>query len=814
MERDRIRFREARMVPVGGGAQKLWKRRVVWLLALLGALAALARGGAWLPSVHAEEAGPTNHLAKELSPYLRAHAHNPVDWFPWGPEAFAKAKREGKPIFLSIGYAACHWCHVMERESFEDRGIAGQLNTGFVAIKVDREERPDVDELYITAVQLSGERTGWPLSVFLTPEGKPFLGATYLKRDDFAELLRKVHEIWADPVKRKPVEESAARLAAAVGEAALRPPQKGSVTPALIPSAAQTLLTELDSENGGFGGAPKFPPAARLDLLLAEHAHRPNPAALRAVKLTLDRMARGGLYDQVGGGFHRYSVDAAWRVPHFEKMLYDNAQLASLYLRAFQVTKNLEYRRIGMETLDFALRELRDPKGGFRSSLDADSLGPTGEREEGHFYTWTPAETEAVLGKADGALFNRIYGIKSVTALTTGEGVDGRAIPNLLARPLEAWATELKTTPTALRTRLGGMRTRLRAAREKRSRPLTDDKVLANWNGLMIRALAQAYDATGEERYQQAALEAAEFVLGTMRPGGKLIHAWRAGQSGSTVFLDDYATMILALLELRRLSPPGAALAGEDRWLAEARSLAKGMVTEFWSPEVTAFYSTPRNHETLLARPGNPVDSATPSGQSLAALALARLARLTGEAEYQNRARVVLDGYATDMKRYPTAMPVMLLATDAFFTTDASAPPLPTAQPRGPAREAAVVVTLEGAPATVKPGAEFVVTVRLALGPGWHVNANRAAPEMIPTQVTALPPFRLLGAEYPKPETLSASYAKTPLQVYKGTAAIRVRLKAEAGAKLEALRLRVRFQACNEQVCLRPEERVLTGSFP
>jgi uncharacterized protein YyaL (SSP411 family) len=804
------------MVPVGKGAGK---RRVVWLLALLGALLALAGSSAWLPRAHAEESRPASRLATELSPYLRAHAHNPVNWYPWGPEAFAKAKRENKPIFLSIGYAACHWCHVMEQESFADTGIATQLNAGFVSIKVDREERPDVDELYITAIQLSGERTGWPLSAFLTPEGKPFFGATYIKRDEFAELLRKIHETWSDPAKRKPVEESAARLAAAVGEAALRPPQKGSASPALVSGAVQALLADLDAENGGFGRAPKFPPPARLELLLAEHARKPNPAAIRAVKLTLDRMARGGLYDQVGGGFHRYSVDAAWRVPHFEKMLYDNAQLASLYLRAHQVTKSAEYRRIAVETLEFALRELRDPKGGFRSSVDADSLSPTGEREEGRFYTWTPAETVAVLGKVDGALFNRIYGIKAVTALTAGEGVDGRAIPNLLARPLEAYATELKTTPTALRTRLAGMRTRLRTARVHRTRPLTDDKVLANWNGLMIRALVLAYDVTSEERYRKAALETAEFVLAGMCPGGRLVHTYRDGKTGTTVFLDDYASMILALLDLRALNPPGAALAGEDRWLAEARTLAKGMQAAFWDAQATAFYTTPRDHEPLLARPGNPVDAATPSGQSLAALALARLARITGEAEYRDRVRVVLDGYATDMKRYPTAMPAMLLAANSFFTADPSEPEkvVPPAFPGGLpgllGSTPPVTVKLEDAPTTLQAGQEFTVTVRLVMGAEWHVNANPAAAEMIPTQVTALPgPFRLLGAEYPKPTTLQAPYAKTPLLVYQGTVAIRVRLKAEAGAKPEALRLKVRYQACNEQLCLRPEERIVTPS--
>ncbi|HTE16757.1 MAG TPA: thioredoxin domain-containing protein, partial [Armatimonadota bacterium] len=395
-----------------------WLRPPMCVALLLLAAAGLLRmGGAGaadpFPPGTPPVSGRSNHLSGESSPYLLQHAHNPIDWYPWGPEAFEKAKREGKPIFLSVGYSACHWCHVMERESFEDEGVAKVLNDYFVAVKVDREERPDVDELYMTAVQLLTGRGGWPMSVFLTPEGRPFHGGTYFPRTDFSELLREVREAWINPEKRVQIDAQAERLAKAIGAAAVRPPARGAASPALVPSAVAAYLTQLDTTNGGFGRAPKFPPPLRLALMLAEHRRTPDPRVLRAVTLTLDRMARGGLYDQVGGGFHRYSVDEKWAVPHFEKMLYDNALLSWIYLEASRVTGNSYYERIGAETLDFVLRELQDPDGGFWSTLDADSPGADGAKGEGQFYLWRPAETVAVLGKRDGDLFNRIYGISA-----------------------------------------------------------------------------------------------------------------------------------------------------------------------------------------------------------------------------------------------------------------------------------------------------------------------------------------------------------------------------------------------------------------
>jgi len=768
-------------------------------LALLAALflgaAAWAFQGAKAP---ARAPKHTNRLSKETSPYLLQHQHNPVDWYPWGPEAFEKAKREGKPIFLSVGYSSCHWCHVMERESFEDEGIAAQLNADFVPIKVDREERPDVDEIYMAAVQLTTGRGGWPMSTFLTPEAKPFYGGTYFRRDDFAELLRKVKEAWAKPETRQQLEEGAERLAQAIGQATARAPDAGAVTPALLEPAVRSLMEQFDPKEGGFSAAPKFPPATRLSLLLAQHRKKPDPELLKAVTLTLDRMARGGLYDQVGGGFHRYSVDEKWLVPHFEKMLYDNALLATVYLEAYQTTRKPDYRRVAVETLDFVLRELRDPApaqaggGGFWSSLDADSDGGKGEREEGKFYVWTPEQVIAVLGKADGALFNRVYDV------TPAGNFEGHSIPNRIAKPVEAWAREMKTSPEALWKRLDALRAKLRTARETRVRPPLDDKVLANWNGLTIRALALGYDVTGEARYRQAAETAAEFLLSRMRKDGKLVHSYRKGRTQPQAFLEDYSFVTVGLLELHRAT-------GEARWLKEAEALARGMVTDFWDTKTGTFYSTPRGHETLLARPSSPDDNATPSGQSMAVLALVRLSRRTGDAGLRATAQQALDHTATSMKRFPAAMPGMLLATHTYFTPDDG--------DAAPGKAAGPVAAVASGPASVRVGQEFEATVRLTIQPGWHINAQKPSdPSLVPTQVEAAGgPFKVVSAAYPPAQQLKLGISPQPMAVYTGKPEIRLKLKPLPGAEKAAeLRLRLRYQACDDQVCQRPVETVLT----
>jgi len=733
---------------------------------------------------------PLNRLRHETSPYLLQHASNPVDWYPWGPEAFAKAKAEGKPIFLSVGYSSCHWCHVMERESFEDDGIARQLNERFVAIKVDREERPDVDEIYLLAVQTLTGRGGWPMSVFLLPDGRPFHGGMYYKPIEFAELLRAVHESWTQPDKRRLVEQQAEKLAAAIAGLAAQARPAGDLTPAILGSASRIYPETFDERNGGFGDRPKFPPSNKLLLLLAEHARKPDPQTLRMVTVTLDRMARGGLYDQVGGGFHRYCVDSRWLVPHFEKMLYDQALLARTYLRAAAATDSAFHRRIGRETLDFALRELRDPKGGFWSAFDADSRNSKGEREEGLFYVWTPRQVVEVLGEPDGALFNRLYGI------TPGGNWEGKSIPNLLPRSLEGWAKELKTTPAALEARVDALRSRLAAGRAKRPRPNLDDKVLANWNGLMIQALAAGYEVTGDARYRDAAAAAADFVLTHMRKDGRLLHSWRAGRAQPQAFLEDYAFVVQGLLDLHEAG------GGPER-LEQAATLARRMVADFWDETSGTFFATPHHHEKLIARLPSPEDGATPSGLGAAALALVRLGRHQGAPEFTAPARRLLESYATDMKRHPHAVPTLLLAAHALFA--------PQVVAQQPTAEKPVVLSLGKTPAALKAGQTYDLEVKLRLAPGWHVNSDRPGnPDMVPTKVEALAPFTLVSAVYPPAKTVMVSFSDTPLKVFEGEVVIKVKLRAEKGAeKAKEVRLKVGYQPCDDQVCLRPTTETL-----
>jgi hypothetical protein len=731
----------------------------------------------------------TNRLIHETSPYLLQHAHNPVNWYPWGEEAFEKAKQEDKPIFLSIGYSSCHWCHVMERESFADEGIAALLNDNFIAIKVDREERPDVDEIYMTAVQMMSGQGGWPMSSFLTPDGKPFFGGTYFPRDEFADLLNRIHEAWTDPAKRKQIDELAERVGGAIGQAASHTPPAGTVSPALFGPVVKSYLEQFDKQDGGFGPAPKFPPSMCLALMLAEHRKKPDPQLLHAVTFTLDRMARGGIYDQVGGGFHRYSTDEKWLVPHFEKMLYDNALLSWIYLEAFRDTQNSYYRRIATETLDFILRELHDPQGGFWSTLDADSEG-----EEGKFYVWSPQEVISVLGKADGELFNRIYDI------TPAGNFEGRSIPNLIAKSVDEWAKELNTSPNRLWQRLDAMRARLLAVRGKRVRPGLDDKVLTSWNGLMIRSFALGYDVTGEERYREAAESAAAFLLSTMRKDGKLRHSYRQGKTQPQAFLEDYSFLIVGLLELHRAT-------GKGRWLKEAQALTHVMISGFWSERDGSFYSVPHDHEVLLARLNSAEDSATPSGQSMAALALVQLARRSEDADLRAKAQRILNTYVVIMQRYPAAMPNMLLAAHQYFTpTDRTATQIQ--------KELPVQVSLAGMPSSVKPGQTFEVSVQFAVRPGWHIHAEKPAdPSLIGTRVEpAAGPFQLVSATYPAARTVRLGFRSEPLRVYTGDAVVRLRLRALPGARAEALRLRVRYQACNDRICERSIEKLLTPS--
>jgi uncharacterized protein YyaL (SSP411 family) len=597
----------------------------------------------------------TNHLAGQTSPYLLQHADNPVDWYPWGDEALNRARSEHKPIFLSIGYAACHWCHVMAHESFEDPATAALMNENFVSIKVDREERPDLDGIYMAATQALTGSGGWPMSVFLTPDLKPFYAGTYFPPEprynmpSFKDVLASLAEAW----KKQP--EEVERVSGKVVEhlkAANAPNAAGQrLAQHELESITKGLLDGYDWGYGGWGNAPKFPQPMLIEFLLrrAVEKRAGGEDALRAALHALKAMARGGMYDVVGGGFARYSTDNFWRVPHFEKMLYDNAQLARAYLHAWQMTRDAFYKHILVETLDFVQREMTDAEGGFYSSLDADSEG-----EEGKYYVWTRDEIRnALKDDADFDLFSAAYGV------TERGNWEGRIV---LQRALddESLAARFKMMPDEVRAVLDRSHRLLLAKREQRVRPGTDDKVLVAWNGLMLEAVAEAARFLDEpdlkQRYLDMAQRNAAFLLDRTRVGGKLRRAYRAGRGGSIAFLEDHAALIYGLLALYQAD-------FDNRWFAAARELADEMIADFADAE-GGFFDTPASGEPLLLRPKEMQDNATPSGNALACEALLRLASLTGRGEYRDRAEAGIAQAADTIRRFPTAFGRWLNAAD------------------------------------------------------------------------------------------------------------------------------------------------------
>jgi len=603
-----------------------------------------------------------NHLANETSPYLLQHANNPVDWHPWGPEALALSKKLNKPIFLSIGYSACHWCHVMEHESFENETIAKSLNEKFVCIKVDREERPDLDQLYMNAVQIMTGRGGWPMSVFLTPQLKPFFAGTYWppKRSrgmaGFDEVLVDVSKAWE--TNREAVVSTSDKLTAELGKLDQQG-GGGALSEELLAHAVEQFRQTFDSTHGGFGSAPKFPSPMGLQLLLRYWHRKRDKQALKMVQVTLDRMAAGGIYDHLGGGFARYSVDARWLVPHFEKMLYDNAQLAVTYLEAYQVTGDEGYARVVRETLDYTLRDMTDDGidgkgGGFYSTEDADSEGV-----EGKFYVWTPAELRAVLGDAAAATFANVYDV-------TDQGNFEHANILNLPKSIEQHAKTLRRDVDDLHKELAESRTKLFAAREPRIHPAKDDKVIVAWNGLMIDAMARAGAVLGEPRYIDAAVKAADFLLTQLRrEDGRLLHTWRHGQAKIDAYLDDYANLAYGLVSLYEAT-------FDPRHLDEAIVLMQTVLDHFsdnTGPDGrgAGFYFTADDQEALLVRSKDFTDNAVPSGNAMAATVLVRLGKLTGKQSYLDTAEATMRQAASLMQRAPSATSQMLLAVDLYL---------------------------------------------------------------------------------------------------------------------------------------------------
>lgn len=582
-----------------------------------------------------------NRLAGESSPYLLQHAHNPVDWYPWGPEALATAKAEDKPIFLSIGYSACHWCHVMEHESFENEHIAQIMNELFVNIKVDREERPDLDAIYMDAVVAMTGQGGWPMSVFLTPNGVPFYGGTYFPpaprfgRPGFEQVLKSVAHAYHH--QKEDVAKNGQALMARL-KAAIPLQAEGSPDPAVPELAVSALARTFDHAHGGFGGAPKFPQPMTIDFLLRAYHRNPRPGALEMVELTLQKMARGGMYDHLGGGFHRYSVDAVWLVPHFEKMLYDNALLARLYLHAFQATGNPFYRRVVEETLDYVIREMTAPGGGFYATQDADSEG-----EEGKFFLWTPEEINRVLGETDGPVFCAAYNV------TPGGNFEGKSILNL-PKPLEQVAAELDISPEILQDTLARGRSALFEAREQRVKPARDEKIITAWNGLMLAAFAEAGRVLNRPDYTTVATRNAGFILSTMSENGRLYRTWKAeaGKARLMGYLEDYAFYADGLLALYQTT-------FNPRWFREARALMEVVLEHFVDNEAGGFFDTADDHEPLVTRPKGLQDNAIPCGNSMAVRTLLLLAAYTGQDKYLQPALGALVALQQAVARYPAA---------------------------------------------------------------------------------------------------------------------------------------------------------------
>src|SRR5437764_3639768 len=596
----------------------------------------------------------TNRLSNETSPYLLQHAHNPVDWFAWSDEAFEKARKEDKPILLSIGYAACHWCHVMAHESFENEEIARLMNEHFVNIKVDREERPDLDQIYMNAVQMMTGHGGWPMTVFLTPEGVPFYGGTYFPPEDrynmagFPRVLLGVAEAYR--TRPDEVTETVVSMLGELRRIGHTSESNEVLTVDLLNDAERRIARSYDQRYGGFGSAPKFPAAMNLEFLLRQYYRTGRSETLEMILNTCRKMAEGGMYDQLGGGFHRYSTDARWLVPHFEKMLYDNALLSRLYLHIYQQTKDEFYKRIAEETLDYVVREMTNERGGFYSTQDADSEG-----HEGKFFVWSVDEVKEILGADDGALFSAFYDV------TSAGNFEGKNILHVEQR-VEDVAKKAGVSAENLQEVLARGRRKLFEARERRVKPARDEKVLTAWNGLMLASFAEAAVILERKDYREIAERCAEFILENLRRDGLLLRTYKDGQSKLNGYLEDYAFFIDGLLALYQTT-------GTLRWLTEALTLVERMIKEFWDEEDGGFFYTGKSHEELIVRSKDYFDNATPSGNSVAAEVLLYLTELTGNEDYSRKAVTIFRISRDPLTRYASAFGRLLGALDFYLST-------------------------------------------------------------------------------------------------------------------------------------------------
>lgn len=814
---------------------------------------------------------PENRLAYETSPYLLMHARNPVDWYPWGPEAFEASKASDKPIFLSIGYSSCYWCHVMERLVFENEEIAKYMNEHFINIKVDREERPDIDDIYMTALQIynqlsgNGGGGGWPMSMFLTPEGKPIAGGTYFPPGDidgrtgFPTLCRRIIKAWT--TQRESIDQGADTITQYLKKE-MSPGfslEKVKLTRELAESVSRSIVQSHDAEFGGVDfsmdnpNSPKFPVPTKLALLQYEAEHHDNAAAERVLYHTLDAMAAGGIRDHLAGGFHRYSTDRQWLVPHFEKMLYDNAQLANVYIDAARATNKVEYRQVAEEILSFILSDMTDPTGAFHSAIDAETDGI-----EGKYYVWSREEVQQTLGDQTN-FFGTTYGLDLETPFEHGYVLH-------LPRSIEEVAADEKVSPRVLRIKLEEARERLLKVRDLRESPIKDDKILTSWNGLMIKAFINAGATFNQQKYLTAANNALMFILTNMRNNdGQLLRTWRGGTAKLQAYLDDYAFLVEAMLELHMAT-------GDAKWLTAARKLTDDQIRMFHDEAAGGFFFTAHDHEKLLSRTKNAWDSVLPSGNSVSIRNLVRLASLTGDPAYRDHAAKTLQLFASQMKRNPRGTSNLALSLNEYLANNdyrsltqriqddnpgvaTSLPettqPKPGATPTGPApRELPTAPTkpnenpaspTSSVDKTAKAGAKktpdrvtataFLSTSRLPAGdrcriaivldvePGWHINTNPAYPEfLIPTTVSIRSDqgTTLESLTFPQGKELKIEGLPEAYKVYDGKVTIfgDLVVPKSAAGKQEAFELHIRYQSCDDEHCERPRTLKFAGSIP
>ncbi len=710
----------------------------------------------------------TNRLMAEDSPYLLQHAHNPVDWHPWGEEAFAKAKKENKPVFLSIGYSTCHWCHVMEEQSFENPEIAAFLNRHFVAVKVDREQRPDIDATYMNAVQLLTGSGGWPLSAFLTPEGKLFYGGTYYPPDQFRQLLSQIARAWC--TQRQAIDSQAGEIAAAVARMNVTGFAGAAAGIGEVRRALAEVLSRFDPGHGGFGQAPKFPNEPWLFLLLDELWRSYDPKVLEVVERTLDAMARGGIYDQIGGGFHRYATDAAWQVPHFEKMLYNQAQLGLIYSHAALLTDNSFFDRVARQTFDYVLREMTSPEGGFYSATDADSEG-----EEGRFFVWTQEQIGEVLPSQDAELAMEVFG---VTKRGNFEGSNILHLP----RPLNDFARQRDLSETDFLRMLDTIRDRLYAARNKRIPPLRDDKIVTAWNGMMITSLAEAGRLLHAPRYLLAARRAAEFLWRQHYRDGRLMRASLHGRASGQGLQEDYAWLALGMLSLYDST-------WERAWLQKAQVLTDLLLAEFWDEKQGAFFMNLESSAFSMVRPKETYDSAMPSGNAVAARLLAWLEHRTPQLLYQVRFQALIQSLSGQIQRSPSGFAFLLTALREFLHGEA-----------GPLQYSA-----RGNVRVLVAGVQNRLWVRLQMRSGWHVNGPQTHQDLIPTRLDLADDARgweMGGGEYPSAQRVVLPFSRQPLSLYRNPVTISAPVTRVGAGPLP---VRLQLQACDDKHCLAPE---------